>query len=110
MPANNNVDSILLIGDGLNAINIALSNLMPGTQDYNSLEQRRDKIRERFDFLVRYFFKNNTKRFVKSDSDLARVVEEARKELADLANMQRMIDNATRFLSTVDQFITAIFV
>ena len=72
------------------------------------LQKKLEEALERQDFLIKLFVKTSTSRFIKADSDLAVVNEEMKKILADIANMQKVLDSATKFIAAIDKFIGAI--
>jgi hypothetical protein len=106
---NKTVDSIIVVGDGLNAINFCLSNMMPGTEDFKKLKEERNRVRERFDIMVEFFIITSTKRFIAADSELAQVNTDMKAVLEDLADMQKTFDNVSRFITAIDTFITSVF-
>lgn len=101
------LDSINVIGEGIHAINIRLSNMLP-TAGFNDLQKKRNEAQERQDFLIKLFVKNSTSRFIRIDSELATVNEEMKETLDEIENMQQVIDSVTRFVSAIDTFISAI--
>lgn len=103
------VDSIIVVGDGLSAINIRLSNMMPGTEDFKKLKDERNRVRERFDIMIDYFFIDATKRYIRADSDLAKINKDMKKVLSDLTKMQETFDNVSRFVTAIDAFIASVF-
>lgn len=104
------VDSIQVMSEGLNAINAHLGDLHPTTQEYKKLEVERDIAWDKYILLVKYFFKDSTKRFIEADSQLAEVTKEMQKALDDLQNFQNTLDNVRRFVTAIDTFITSVFV
>ena len=104
------VDSIHVMSEGLNAINAYLSNLHPTTDEYKKLEKERDVAWDKFTFLVKYFFKDSTKRFIEADSELAEVTAEMKNTLDNLQNFQNKLDNVRRFVSAIETFITSVFI
>ena len=107
MPENNLLDSIDVIGEGIHAMNVRLSN-MPTNANFFKLQKKLEEALERQDFLIKLFITTSTSRFIKADSDLAVVNEEMKKILADIANMQKVLDSATKFIAAIDKFIGAI--
>lgn len=107
MPENNLLDSINVIGQGINAINIRLGDMLP-TEGFNKLQKKRNEAQERQDFLIKLFVKNSTRRFIKADNDLAVVNQEMQKTLDEIEDIQKVLDTVTKFVSAIDTFIGAI--
>lgn len=107
MPGENLLDSIHVISDGINAMNDRLANMLP-VAGFNALEKKRDEALDRLHFLVKLFVTGNTKRFIEADSQLAVVNEDLKEVLQEVEDLQTVLDNATRFVSAIDSFITSV--
>lgn len=101
------IDSIQVISEGINAINLRLADMLP-VEGFNELEAKRDRALDRLHFLVKLFVKDSTQRFIESGSELAKVSEQMKVTLAKLENMQQTLDTVTRFVSAIDGLISAI--
>jgi hypothetical protein len=107
MPQDELLDSIKVIGEGIHAINIRLANMLP-VAGFNDLKKKRDEAHEQQDFLIKLFIQNSTSRFIETDSELAIVNEEMKEILNDIADMKKVLDTVTKFVSAIDTFISAI--
>lgn len=101
------LDSITVISDGIHSMNLRLADMLP-VSGFHELQEKRNEALDRLDFLVKLFIKGSTQRFIKADSELVIVNEEMKKILADLKNMEKVIESVTRFVSAIDTFIGAI--
>lgn len=108
MPPENSIDSIRVISDGLSAINFRLADMLPTEPGFDELERERDQIHDRFTFLVKKFFKDSAKRFVRADSELVVINKRMIRTLEELERIQNVLDNVRRFVTAIDTFIGVI--
>lgn len=105
----NQIDVVDLVSGSLREINMTLASMLPNEPGYDALEQKRDELEARLKRLVRGFFRDNTKRFIKGDNNLVQVNQSMRAALQSLQNMQQTIDSITNLVNAVDGFIQAVF-
>ena len=104
---DNLLDSIDVIDEGIHAMNVRLANMLP-VEGFHDLQRKRNEALERLDFLTKLFIGNSTKRFISADSQLVAVNAEMKQTLAELEDMQQVLDTATRFVAAIDTFIGAV--
>lgn len=109
MTEPNNIDVVSLVSESLHDLNMRLASMLPNEPGFDDLEHKRDELEVKFKRLVRGFFQNNTRRFIKSNDALVVVNNRMRQEIRSLQNMQQTIDSITGLVGALDQFIATVF-
>jgi hypothetical protein len=109
MTNQDSVDIVELVSASLHDLNMRLASMLPSEAGFDDLEHKRDELEVKFKRLVRGFFADNTRRFVRADDALVAVNNRMRSAIRSLQNLQDTIDSINGLIGALDQFISTVF-
>ena len=105
----NEVDIVEAVSASLHDLNMRLASMLPSEPGFDDLEHKRDELEVKFKRLVRGFFADNTRRFVRADDALVVVNDRMRSAVRSLQNIQDTIEAINGVIGALDQFIATVF-
>ena len=102
------LDVIMMIGDVLTEIDVAVGSMMPSDPDLVRLQDLRRLLDARQLALSRAVFDSNTVQFQTAASKLKAVNDDIRGTIRNIDHMVTVMQNVTRFLDSVTTFLTTL--
>jgi hypothetical protein len=101
------LEAVVLIGNVLTEIDVAIGSLMPSDPRQRQLLDLRLLLDERQRRLAREVFDTNTEAFQQAAEELTAINNSIRGTIRDVANLTQTIQNVTRFLGAVTNLLGA---
>src|SRR5215218_1913689 len=102
------LEVIRMIGDVLTEIDVAVGSLVPGDPNLTTMQDLRRLLDSRQLVLSRQVFEDNTASFQQAAAQLKMVNDGIRGTIRRIDEMERAIENVTRFLNAVTTFLTVV--
>lgn len=102
------LEVIRMVGDVITEIDVTIGSLRPSDPRLLELQDRRRLLDARQLALSREVFDDNTATFQNAARTLKQVNDEIIDTIDDIAHMNQVIANVTRFLNAVTTFLTVV--